>query len=221
MRISPDEVVIWQSGFINFNLTVATTWLLVAAMAGAAFGARRKISAGERVPRWQTGLEIVVLALMDLIAGIGLREPRKYMGFIGTLFLFIAVSNLATILPFYEPPTASYSTTAALAICVFVAVPVFGVAELGFAGYLKTYVKPTFLMLPFHVISQLTRTLALATRLFGNIMSGSMVLALLISISPLIFPIAVIVLGLLTGVVQAYIFTILATVFIAAATQEE
>lgn len=221
MRISPDEVVIWHGGFVTVNMTLVTTWLLMAAMAIAARLITRGVSKGVHVSRWQSGLEIIVLALKDVISGVGLSRPDAYIGFIGTLFLFIAVSNLATVLPFYEPPTGSYSTTAALSLCVFFAVPFFGIRELGLYGYLKTFVQPTFLMLPFHVISQITRTLALATRLFGNIMSGSMVLALLISIAPLIFPIAVIALGLLTGIVQAYIFTILATVFIAAATHEE
>ncbi|HOT77421.1 MAG TPA: F0F1 ATP synthase subunit A [Candidatus Wallbacteria bacterium] len=221
MRISPDEVVIWHGGFVTVNMTLVTTWLLMAAMAIAARLITRGVSKGVHVSRWQSGLEIIVLALKDVISGVGLSRPDAYIGFIGTLFLFIAVSNLATVLPFYEPPTGSYSTTAALSLCVFFAVPFFGIRELGLYGYLKTFVQPTFLMLPFHVISQITRTLALATRLFGNIMSGSMVLALLISIAPLVFPIAVIALGLLTGIVQAYIFTILATVFIAAATHEE
>ncbi len=221
MRISPDEVIIWHNDYFNLNLTVVTTWFLIIAMAGAARWITRGVTAGVHVSRRQTCLEIIVLALKDLIAGVGLNRPEKYIGFIGTLFLFIAVSNLSTILPYYEPPTGSYSTTAALALCVFAAVPFFGIRELGLAEYLKTYIKPTFLMLPFHVVSQVTRTLALATRLFGNIMSGSMVLALLISLAPLIFPIAIIALGLLTGIVQAYIFTILAAVFIAAAMNEE
>lgn len=221
MRISPDEVIIWHNDYFNLNLTVVTTWFLIIAMAGAARWVTRGVTTGVHVSRRQTCLEIIVLALKDLIAGVGLGRPEKYIGFIGTLFLFIAVSNLSTILPYYEPPTGSYSTTAALALCVFAAVPFFGIRELGFVEYLKTYIKPTFLMLPFHIVSQVTRTLALATRLFGNIMSGSMVLALLISLAPLIFPIAIIALGLLTGIVQAYIFTILAAVFIAAAMNEE
>lgn len=221
MRISPDEVIIWHGPGFDLNLTLLTTWLLMAAMAGASRWVTRGVSSGPRVARRQTGLEIIVLALKDLISGVGLQKPEKYIGFIGTLFLFIAVSNLSTVIPYYEPPTGSYSTTAALAVCVFAAVPAFGISELGFFGYLKTYIQPTFLMMPFHVISQITRTLALATRLFGNIMSGSMVLALIISIAPLIFPVAIIALGLLTGIVQAYIFTILAAVFITAATHEE
>lgn len=221
MRISPDEVILWHNDYFNLNLTVVTTWFLIIAMAAAARWVTRGVTAGVHVSRRQTCLEIIVLALKDLITGVGLSRPEKYIGFIGTLFLFIAVSNLSTILPYYEPPTGSYSTTTALALCVFIAVPVFGIKELGFIGYLKTYIKPTFLMLPFHIVSQVTRTLALATRLFGNIMSGSMILALLISLAPLIFPIAIIALGLLTGIVQAYIFTILAAVFVAAAMNEE
>lgn len=221
MRISPDEVTVWQNGFLTLNLTVVTTWLLMIAMIAGAKLITRKVSTGLHVSRWQSGLEIVVISLENLIRGVGISRPENYIGFLGTLFLFIAVSNLSTILPFYEPPTGSYSTTAALAVCVFIAVPFFGIRERGMGGYLGSYIKPTFLMLPFHVISEITRTLAMATRLFGNMMSGTMVLALLISLAPLIFPIGVIALGLLTGLVQAYIFTILSTVYIAAATCEE
>ncbi|HNY11249.1 MAG TPA: F0F1 ATP synthase subunit A, partial [Candidatus Wallbacteria bacterium] len=207
MRISPDEVAIWRYGHITLNLTVVTTWLLMIAMIVTAKLITRKVSTGIHVSRWQSGLEIIVITLKDLIGGVGISHPENYLGFLGTLFLFIATSNLSTILPFYEPPTGSYSTTAALAVCVFIAVPFFGIRERGLGGYLKSYVKPTFLMLPFHVISEITRTLAMATRLFGNMMSGTMVLALLISLAPLIFPIGVIALGILTGLVQAYIFT--------------
>ena len=102
---------------------------------------------------------------------------------------------------------------------MFVAVPLFGIEEKGFVGYLKTYLEPSFIMLPFNIISEFTRTLALAIRLFGNMMSGAMILSILLIISPLIFPVLMILLGLLAGMVQAYIFSILATVFIAAATQ--
>ena len=117
--------------------------------------------------------------------------------------------------------TGSLSTTAALAICVFVAVPFFGITEQGLRGYLDSYLKPTVIMLPFNIISELSRTLALAVRLFGNMMSGTMILAILLTIAPLIFPIVMSALGLLTGMVQAYIFSILATVYIAAATRED
>ncbi|WP_269849275.1 F0F1 ATP synthase subunit A [Methanosarcina horonobensis] len=137
----------------------------------------------------------------------------------GTLFLLIAVANLCIIIPGYEPPTGSLSTTAALALCVFVAVPIFGIEEQGIVNYLKSYTEPTIIMLPFNIISEISRTLALAIRLFGNIMSGSMIVAILLTITPFIFPDLMIVLGLLVGMVQAYIFSILATVYIAAATR--
>ncbi|MBU1692891.1 MAG: F0F1 ATP synthase subunit A, partial [Verrucomicrobia bacterium] len=144
-------------------------------------------------------------------------HPRKYLGFLGTLFLFVALSALCTVIPGYEPPTGSLSTTVALALCVMVAVPLFGIEEQGVGVYLKSYVKPTFIMLPFNIISELSRTLALAVRLFGNMMSGAMIIGILLTITPFIFPIVMTALGLLTGVVQAYIFFILATVYIAAA----
>jgi F-type H+-transporting ATPase subunit a len=144
--------------------------------------------------------------------------PARYLPFIGTLFIFIATANLLTIVPGYEPPTSSLSTTAALALCVFVAVPSFGIAQRGWRSYLKSYIEPTLIMLPFNMISELSRTLALAVRLFGNMMSGTMIIAILLTITPLVFPVAMTMLGLLTGMVQAYIFSILATVYIAAAT---
>ncbi len=161
------------------------------------------------------------MGMKGQIEDVGLNKPEKYIGFIGTVFLFIAVSNMATILPWYEPPTASLSTTAALAICVFVAVPVFGIAENGLLNYMRSYLQPSFIMLPFNIISEFSRTLALAIRLFGNIMSGGLIITILLSIAPFFFPVLMSALGLLTGMVQAYIFSILATVYITAATRDE
>jgi F-type H+-transporting ATPase subunit a len=179
----------------------------------------RNLSTGLKISRWQNLLEIIVATVRKQIEEVGLHRPERYLGFLGTLFLFIAFSNLCTIFPGYEPPTGSLSTTAALAICVFIAVPIFGITQSGLRGYLATYLKPTFLMLPFNIIGEISRTLALAVRLFGNIMSGTMILAILVTITPVIFPIFMTALGLLTGMVQAYIFSILATVYIAAATR--
>ena len=179
----------------------------------------RKLQTGLRISRWQCVVEMIVTTINEQIKEVGLDNPGKYIGFIGTLFLFIGVSNLCIIFPGYEPPTGSLSTTTALAISVLLAVPFFGIAEGGIGGYLKTYLQPTWIMLPFNLISEITRTLALAVRLFGNIMSGGMIVAILLSISPFIFPVIMNVLGLLTGMVQAYIFSILATVYIAGAVQ--
>jgi len=219
MHLSSDEVVFWQHGFVKLNLTIVMTWVLMVVLVGGSHLITRRLSTGLEISRWQNLLEIIVSGVKSQIEAVGLRKPEKYLGFLGTLFLFIALSNLCTIFPGYEPPTGSLSTTAALAISVFVAVPAYGIADSGLRGYLKTYVEPAFIMLPFNIISELTRTLALAVRLFGNIMSGTMILAILLSIAPLIFPILMILLGLLTGMVQAYLVSILATVYIAAATQ--
>lgn len=220
MKLSPDETIFWQHGFITINLTIVTTWAIIVLLVIAAALITRNLKTGIRISRWQCILEMVVVTINNQIEEIGLKNPKYYIGFIGTLFLFIVVSNILIILPWYEPPTGSLSTTAALAITVFLAVPYFGIAKTGVVGYLKTYIKPTFIMLPFNLISEITRTLALAVRLFGNMMSGGLIVAILLSITPFIFPIIMKALGLLTGMVQAYIFTILATVYIAAAVHE-
>lgn len=219
MRLSPDEWIFWQSGFVKLNATIAFTWILMVAMTLGSALVTRKLSHGRTVSRWQSLLEIVVTTIQTQIQEVGLQPPRRYLPFLGTLFLFIAASSLCTVIPGFEPPTGSLSTTAALAAGVFVAVPAFGIARQGLGRYLETYVEPTVVMLPFNLISELSRTLALAVRLFGNMMSGAMILAILLTITPFVFPVVMTVLGLLTGMVQAYIFSILAAVYIAAATR--
>jgi len=219
MHLSPDDIVFWQHGFLKLNATIAFTWGLMFVLAVGSKLVTRKLATGLARSRWQNLLEIVVTAINGQIAEVGLRQPEKYIGFLGTLFLFVAMASLFTIVPGYEPPTGSLSTTAALAICVFVAVPLFGIEDRGVGGYLRAYLKPTVIMLPFNIISELSRTLALAVRLFGNMMSGTMIIAILLTITPFVFPIVMSALGLLTGMVQAYIFSILATVYIAAATR--
>jgi F-type H+-transporting ATPase subunit a len=219
LHLSPDALVFWRYGFVVLNSTIVTTWALMLVMTVAAKLVTRKLATEGPISRWQGILEIVVTTIQKQIKEVGLQHPEKYLAFVGTLFLFIAVANLCAILPGYEPPTGSLSTTSALAISVFVAVQLFGIEEQGFGGYLKSYLKPTVIMLPFNIISELSRTFALAIRLFGNIMSGTMIVAILLTITPLIFPIFMNLLGLLTGMVQAYIFSILATVYIAAATR--
>lgn len=220
MKLSPDEIIFWQNGFFTINLTIVTTWALMLVLVFASLIITRRLKTGMLISRWQCILEMLVVTISNQIEEIGLKNPKDYIGFIGTLFLFIVTANILIILPWYEPPTGSLSTTSALAICVFMAVPFFGIEKSGIGGYLKSYLKPTFIMLPFNLISEITRTLALAVRLFGNIMSGGMIIAILLSITPFIFPIVMKALGLLTGMVQGYIFSILATVYIAAAVHD-
>ncbi len=219
MRLSPDQWVFWQLGFVKLNATILFTWALMLVLVGGSALLTRKLATGRKLSRWQCLLEIVVTAISKQIEEVGLKQPAKYLGFLGTLFLFVAASSLCTVIPGFEPPTASLSTTAALAACVFVAVPAFGIADQGVRGYLKSYLEPTIVMLPFNIISEVSRTLALAVRLFGNMMSGSMIVAILLTITPFLFPVVMTLLGLLTGMVQAYIFSILAAVYIAAATR--
>ena len=219
MRLSPDQMIFWQRGFLKLNGTIAFTWGLMLVLAVGSKLITRKLSTDQNRSRWQNFLEIIVTGIEKQIEEVGLPHPEKYLGFLGTLFLFLATASLCTILPGYDPPTGSLSTTVALALCVFVAVPLFGIADQGVRGYLKSYVEPTVIMLPFNIISELSRTLALAVRLFGNMMSGAMIIAILLTITPFVFPIVMTLLGLLTGMVQAYIFSILAAVYIAAATR--
>lgn len=219
MRMSPDQIIFWQYGFIKLNGTIVTTWAIMLILVVGAILITKNLTNDIEHKRWQSVLEVIVITLNQQIEEVGLKRPEKYLGFLGTLFLFIVTANLFTIFPGYEPPTGSLSTTAALAITVFIAVPFYGIAEQGLGGYLKSYLKPTLIMLPFNIIGELSRTLALAVRLFGNMMSGTMIVAILLVVTPLFFPIVMNALGLLTGIVQAYIFTILATVYIAAATR--
>jgi F-type H+-transporting ATPase subunit a len=221
VNLSSDQQILWQHGFVKLNGTILTTWAMMIVMSlGARLITRRLKIAGD-ISRWQATLEIIVTAIRSQVKEVGLVQPDKYLAFLGTIFLFVAIANLFTVIPGYKPPTGSLSTTTALALCVFIAVPLFGIRKQGFIGYLRTYTKPTVLMLPFNIISELSRTLALAVRLFGNMMSGVMILGILLTITPYLFPIVMTALGLLTGMVQAYIFSILAAVYIAAATRTQ
>lgn len=219
MHISPDSVVFLKSGVFKLNATILMTWALILFMTIGSKIITHSISKNVIRSGWQNLLEILISAIEKQIKEAGLEDAKTYIGFLGTLFLFVAIASIATIIPAYESPTGSLSTTTALAFCVFIAVPFFGIKKQGLKQYLITYTEPTWIMLPFNIISELSRTLALAIRLFGNMMSGAMIVGILVTITPLIFPVVMTVLGLLTGLVQAYIFSILAAVYIAAATR--
>ncbi len=219
MTINPDGIILLEWGWFKINATILFTWLVMFLLTFGSWLVTRKLTSKGTLTRWQNLLEVLVNGIKGQIKEISRQEPEPYLPFVGTLFIFIAISNILSILPGYIPPTSSLSTTAALAICVFVAVPVFGIAHQGMLNYLKQYLQPTFFMLPFNVIGELSRTLALAVRLYGNMMSGTIIIAILLTITPLIFPVVMQVLGLLTGLIQAYIFAILAMVYIASASK--
>lgn len=222
MRITPDQIIYWQSGPLKLNATIVFTWLTMALLVGGSWLVTRRLTGGTPMSRWQNMLEAVVELILGQIRELSPRRPERYLPFVGTLFLLIVAANSLVIVPGYEAPTGSLSTTAALALCVFAAVPFYGISRQGLRSYLREYLRPTPLMLPFHILSELSRTLALAVRLFGNIMSGATIVAILLSVVPLFFPIVIELLGLITGVIQAYIFAMLAMIYIAAAirTQE-
>ena len=221
MEISPDNIIYWQSGVVTLNATILFTWIVMAFLVIISWLITRNLSSQTKISRWQSLLEIIVEGIANQIHEVSQQEATKYIGFIGTLFLFIAVSNTLAIVPGYQPPTGSLSTTTALALCVFVAVPLFGIMKRGVIGYLRNYIQPTVFMLPFNIIGEFSRTLALAVRLFGNIMSGSMLVAILLSLVPLFFPVVMQALGLLFGLIQAYVFAMLAMVYIASATSTQ
>lgn len=217
-RLSPDLIVIWQSGPASLNATIMFTWLIMALLTLVSWLVTRSLTTDENISRWQNLLESLVAGMRGQIREVSRQEPGKYLPFVGTLFIFIAVSNLLAIVPGYRAPTGSLSTTTALAICVFIAVPLYGISQNGLLHYLKQYTQPSLIMLPFNVLGEISRTIALAFRLYGNMMSGSFIAAIFLGLTPLFFPIIMQALGLLTGLIQAYIFAILAMVYIASAT---
>lgn len=217
MNISPDaEIVFTLLGF-GINKTIVFTWLVMAILTVVSGFVTFNLSTGERRSAFQNVLEVVVLGIEGQIKDITGRASGSLLVFIGSLFLFVAVSNLLSVVPGFEAPTGSLSTTAGLALCVFISVPFYGISDNGLGRYLVGYLKPSPFMLPFNIMGEVSRTLALAVRLFGNVMSGAMIGAILLTIAPLIAPVPMNLLGLLTGLVQAYIFAVLAAVYIGAA----
>ena len=206
MNITTDTTVVFTIFDIPINATIVNTWVIMAVLTGVSALVTWRLKPEAPATRWRTALEVIVTAIEGQIAEITRRPSSRFIPFVGTLFLFIAVSNLLLVVPGFEPPTASLSTTTALALSVLIAVPAFGVASRGIGGYLRTYLEPTVLMLPFNIISEFTRGLALAIRLYGNIMSGAVIAAILLGVAPFFFPVVMDMLDLLTGLIQAYIF---------------
>lgn len=220
MQLTPDEVIVFTAGGVSVNSTIFNTWIVMALLVGLSMVTTRNLRPDKPPNRWRTALEVVVTTIQGQIEEITQSSARHVMYFAGTLFLFIALSNLLLVVPGFSPPTASLSTTAALALAVLVAVPLFGIASGGLGRYLKTYVEPSVVMLPFNIIGEFSRGISLAMRLYGNVMSGAVIAGILLGIAPFFFPVVMDMLGLLTGLIQAYIFAILATVYISSATAD-
>jgi F-type H+-transporting ATPase subunit a len=208
--------VLFQVGVVPVTLPVVTTWGLMAVMAGGCALATRRLSV-ERPGTVQTVLELAVSTIEEQIGETMQGDARPFLPLLGTLFVFLACANLGGLVPGVHPPTAYLETAAALALIVFLAVQYYGVRRRGLSGYLGSFAKPTIVMLPLNLLSEITRTFSLMVRLFGNIMSGEFVIAIVIALAGLFVPIPLMALEVLTGLVQAYIFTILAAVFIGGA----
>lgn len=221
MEITPDAIKYWTWKFIDINATLVNTWVVIAVILFITYLSTRKLSGDINISKWQSMLEAVISVMRNQVREIIHDEPDKYLPFLGTLFLFISISNLLAPVPGYHPPTSSITTTGALALCVFFAVPVYGIWRKGLKGFLKYYIQPSVFMLPFNIIGEFSRTLAMAVRLFGNVMSGSLIAAILISIIPYFVPVIMELLELLIGQIQAYIFSVLAAVYIGSAARVE
>jgi len=219
MDITPDQLIYGRWGPFTLNATLLWTWGVMALLVAFSWALSRGIRSDGTLTRGQNVLEAIVSLILDQIREVSGQRPEPMLPFVGTLFLFILTANLLSILPGYQPPTSSLSTTAALAISVFVAVPAFGIRRHGLRGYLRQYAQPSLFILPFTIMGEFSRTLALALRLFGNMMSGTVMVALLLSLAPLFFPAIMQAFGLLIGAIQAYIFAMLAMVYIASATR--
>lgn len=219
VTLTPDEIVLYQLGPLELNATVVFTWVTMLLLVLMALLVRRGINSEVEISPGQNLLEIIVGGMRDQIRELAGQGPDQYLPFVGTLFLFIATCNILSVVPGYQAPTSSLSTTLGLALCVFVSVPVYGISRRGLRGYLRQYIQPTPVMLPFHIIGEVSRTIALAIRLFGNIMAGALIAAVLLKVAPIVLPTVMQALSLLTGLVQAYIFAVLAMVYIASATR--
>ena len=216
MAASPlASVVLFDLGPLAISRPVVTTWGIMAALALASRLATQRLDL--HPDRRQTVLELVVTGILAQIEEVIRRDPRPFLPLLGTLFIFLVSANLSGVLPGVEAPTGKIETPAALAVIVFVAVHYFGVRARGPLGYLASFAKPKLIMLPLNIVSEVTRTFSLMIRLFGNVMSGEFIIALVVALAGLFVPIPLMALEILVGLVQAYIFTVLATVFIGAA----
>jgi len=209
---------LFSAGPVTVTEPVVVAWAVIGLLAGASILATRRLSLTPS--RTQTTLELIVSTIDSQIRDTMQTDPAPFRALIGSIFLFTLVSNWSSLVPGVEPPTAHIETDAAMALIVFVATVAWGVRTRGLRGYLATYAEPTWVMIPLNVVEQFTRTFSLIVRLFGNVMSGVFVIGIILTLAGLLVPIPLMALDLLTGAVQAYIFAVLATVFIGAAVGE-
>lgn len=212
------DTIVFHIGPVPISESVVTTWCLIVLLTLVSFFSTRRLRIDPG--RWQICVEVLVMTLSNQINEVLRRDARPFLPLIGTLFIFLVFANLAAVVPGLSPPTAHIETPAALAIIVFFSVHVFGITARGLWPYLKGYMKPSPIMLPLNILSEITRTFSLMIRLFGNIMSHEFVIGIVVALAGLFVPIPFMALAILIGLIQAYIFTVLSTVFIGAGVGE-
>lgn len=221
MNASPlSSQILFRLGPAPISAQVVSTWGIMLLLALGSWWLTRRLSV-ERPGRLQALAEWFIELVGEQIGATARLDPGPYLPLIATLFLYILCANLSSLVPGNEPPTAHIETDAALAGIVFLATVYYGIRARGAAGYLRSFARPTWIMIPLNVVETLTRTFSLMVRLFGNVMSGVFVIGIVLSLAGLLVPIPFMALEVLTGIVQAYIFTVLATVFIGAAASGE
>lgn len=209
-----DELIAFTIFGIPVNWTIASTWIVMALLVLISWLATRGLKTGLKVSRWQTAMEVIVAGMRSQVREMANDRPMKYLPLVGTFFLFIAMCNLLSIIPWFKVPTASLTTTAAFAFVVVLGIPFYGIRNAGIKGYLKKYTEPTIILMPINILSDLTSTMAMAIRLFGNMLSGALIGSILLMLVPFIVPLPMQMLGLFTGTIQAYIFAVLAVVYL-------
>ncbi len=214
-----ETMTLLKLGPVIITQTVATTWGIMIVIAVLAWSLTRKL---QQIPGpLQTAVEGIVATIEQAIVEVAPQHGKQIMPFIATLWLFLITANLAGLIPGVHSPTRDLSATSALAVLVFLSVHWFGLRNLGIKNYLRHYLTPSPILLPFHIISEITRTIALAVRLFGNIMSLEMAAMLVLLVAGFLVPVPILMLHVIEALVQAYIFGMLALIYVAGAMQSQ
>lgn len=217
MELTPDTRILFEFGALRLNATIVNTWIVMALLVGVSWLVTRRLDPHTPPGRLRNALEVLVQMIEGQIHAVARGSVHQVMYFSGTLFLFIVSANLLSIVPGFRSPTGSLSTTLALTLAVLLAVPIFAIGQAGLGHYLRSFAQPTPLLLPLNILGEFSKAVSLSIRLYGNVMSGAVIAAILLSIAPFFFPVVMELFGLLVGLIQAYIFAILATVYISAA----
>ncbi len=217
MDLTPDAIVLAELGSFKLNATIVNTWIVTVLLVGASWLVTRRLRSDAPPGRLRNALEVLVQLIEGQIRAVTYGAVHQVMYFAGTLFLFIAAANALAVIPGFRSPTGSLSTTVALTLAVLLAAPIFGIAHGGLRRYLRTFAQPSILLLPLNILGEFSKAVSLSIRLYGNVMSGAVIAAILLGVAPFFFPVVMQLFGLLVGLIQAYIFSILAAVYISSA----